>query len=1004
VDQRLNDAVGQDTKVVGAPPSVDDDLIPDSGRLGRFMIIDEAGSGGMGRVYRAYDPQLCREVALKVLRHQATNEAARVRMLREAQGMARISHPNVLPVYDVELHGDALFLVLEYVEGRTLFDYLREERPDWRRTIELFIEAGRGLQAAHDMDLVHRDFKPGNVLVGDDGRVRVMDFGLARASAGETLDEASLDASSAEDNPVLDETDAGLISGDQPLLSSEVTRFGITMGTPAYMAPEQHVGVPLDARCDQFSFCVSLYEGLYGERPYPGRNPKKLARLKRRGQIADIPAARNVPRWAHQAIVRGLSPRRDDRWPSMAALVEDLERRLNPPVVRRVWALVGLLGVVAAGAYALGGEKVEQCTFDDRLDGVWDDARQTEIEAAFAATNLNFATDSWQRVRGGVDEYVDGWTTRSQELCERGQQGPATRSGALQEACLEARFAEASATLALFAEADADVVRGSVVAVSELPHLDPCMDDRALALEKPDPDPGQAEAIEGLEKRLHSVRALGQAGKYEEAFEMGDALAVEAEATRYRPLIAEVETLNARYLDRLGKIEEAEKRLRGAYFNALSGSHVPAAYRAATALCGVVGVGLARGDEGLIWGDHARAHLEALPEGAADEEALETAMGNVMREGGEYDKSRAHFERALAIVEKDRSPNHPAVAAAVTDLGTLAAFEGKYDIAIEHLERALSVRRAALGEQHPDVAGTLNNLGYTYDLRGDWKQARDAYLEAGKVFEAAFGPDHETAGRISMNLAVVHHRQEHYEQAEQKYEEALAVYTKTYGVDHPRHAGARLNLGTLYLSVKRPDDAIEVISSALESFRKAHGEKHPLVADALGNLAEAYREAGRMDEAVATAGQALEMRQSILGDDHPDLAYSHSTFANLALAQNDLAAARKHHEAALRIRVATLPPEHPDVLSSAAGVGDVMVDMGMGRDAIATLERHLEPASGSAATLGRAQLRFALARALDADPKRRGEAKPMAKRALEDLREVAPEGDDITEVRAWLKQ
>lgn len=1005
VDTAPNDPLADETKLVGAPPTPagEDVNIPESGRLGRFMVIDEAGSGGMGKVYRAYDPKLCREVALKVLRQKASDEAGRVRMLREAQGMARISHPNVLPVYDVEPHGDVLFIVLEYVEGQTLYDFVDKQRPDWRRVIELYVEAGRGLHAAHEMDIVHRDFKPGNVLVGDDGRVRVMDFGLARTASGDALGEGALESSATDDLSV-DETDPSLFTGEQPLLSSHVTRLGMTMGTPAYMAPEQHAGAPLDARCDQFSFCIALYESLYGQRPYKGSHPQRLSRAKRKGRIEPPPGDRYVPRWVHQIILRGLSPQQVDRWPSMAALVERLEAGLRPPTMRRAWGVVGLAGLLAGGAYALADRDEDPCDIESRLDGTWDQERSAKISAAFADTGLSYASASWERVRAGIDEYLQAWVSRRTEVCEHGLHNPNSGRTALQEACLDTRLAEARALLDIFEGADADVVEQSVAAMSALRPIEPCMDDRALALALPDPDAGQRETVESLTANVHRVRALGKAGKYPEALELGESVRLEAIEADYLPLIAELDLLTGRFLDRLGRMDEAENRLSDSYFGALASSHGTVAYDAATALAGLVGSGQARGTEGLAWSRHARAQLAALPEGAADPSHIETAVGNIHREMGDVPKALAHFEIALGIVERDRSPNHPDVAAAITNLGTAHALEARYDLAIDYLRRALAVRRAALGNEHPDVGGTLNNLGFTYDTRGDWKEAEQAYLEAGRVFEAAFGPDHDTAGRISMNLAVVYHRQNQFERAEEKYEAALENYLKFYGPDHPRPAGVRLNLGTLYMSMDLEKEAIEVITAALESFRLTLGDEHPSVADALGNLAEAYRAAGDLDRARKLAREALDLREKLLGADHPDLAYSHSTLAGLAAEKQDWLTARSHDEHALRIRLSHLPHDHPNILTSAAALGKMHLELGENSDAITMLEERLKPAINSEPSTPRGELQFVLAQALDTDPKRKSEAPELARAALADLQKTAPNSGMVAEVRAWISK
>ncbi|HEY0993449.1 MAG TPA: serine/threonine-protein kinase, partial [Kofleriaceae bacterium] len=247
--------------------------------VGRYVVLECIGSGSMGIVYTGQDPDLGRRVALKVLRSTAaggSSAGARRRLLREAQAMARLSHPNVVAIYDVGMHGDEVFLAMELIDGGTLREWLRRARRSWREIVAVFRRAAEGLAAAHAVGLVHRDFKPDNVLVGNDGRVCVTDFGLARPSSG----------ASAERMPE-----------PPPQGIDSMTRTGAIVGTPAYMAPEQIEGGAADERSDLFAFCVAFYEALYGARPYLASNIVELAGVIARGQIPPPPAGARVPSW-----------------------------------------------------------------------------------------------------------------------------------------------------------------------------------------------------------------------------------------------------------------------------------------------------------------------------------------------------------------------------------------------------------------------------------------------------------------------------------------------------------------------------------------------------------------------------------------------------------------------------------------------------------------------------------------------------------------------------------
>ena len=294
-------------------------------RVGRYEIAMRVGAGAMGEVYAADDPHLGRRVALKLLHGPRTKggDDLHARLLREGQALARLSDPHVVPVYDMGTRGDRVFVAMELVDGVTLRRWAQARRRPWQELVRVMIGAGRGLAAAHRAGLVHRDFKPDNVLVDHDDRARVMDFGLARGLADDQRGAAND-------------------------LAISLTRSGAVMGTPSYMSPEQHAGHRVDARSDQFSFCVALFELLYGVRPYLGPSVVALARQKHHRQVRDprrgplATQGRDVPRWLHRAIVRGLHPEPERRWPSMDALLEELARCDQAP---RRWHWLAIAGV-----------------------------------------------------------------------------------------------------------------------------------------------------------------------------------------------------------------------------------------------------------------------------------------------------------------------------------------------------------------------------------------------------------------------------------------------------------------------------------------------------------------------------------------------------------------------------------------------------------------------------------------------------------------------------------
>ena len=316
-----------------------------SGRLlGRYVIRRKLGSGGMALVYLADDPALQRKLAIKVIRPRLRGDAGRDRLLREAKAMALLEHPNVVPVFDVGTTGDDVYLVMPYMAGGTLGHWLAAGPRSWRAVLSVFVAAGRGLAAAHAKGLVHRDFKPDNVLLGADGEVRVADFGLAHL--------AHMDV----------ETSPSRIE-DDPTRPVHLTATGMLVGTPLYMSPEQLAGQQATPRSDQFSFCVALWAALYGERPFqpdPRAHTAELDQLREAiatGQLAPAANGRGVPGSLRAMVARGLRADPEARWPSLDHLVDQMVARLRRP--RRTAVALGAVAVAAAtiGAIAVSGHQ-----------------------------------------------------------------------------------------------------------------------------------------------------------------------------------------------------------------------------------------------------------------------------------------------------------------------------------------------------------------------------------------------------------------------------------------------------------------------------------------------------------------------------------------------------------------------------------------------------------------------------------------------------------------------
>ena len=338
--------------------------------IGRYMVLGVVGSGGMGVVYAAQDDQLGRKVAIKVLHSEGKRKKNHIRLLREARALAKLAHPNVVAIHEVGETGGRIYIAMEFIEGRTLRAWLSERRPSRPEILAALTQAGRGVEAAHAAGLIHRDLKPDNIFVGDDGRVRVMDFGLARASGGDDSDSGTTVQSIVE--------------------PTSVTLTGALLGTPGYMAPEQYRGGAIDLRCDVFGFSVVLFEALYGLRPFRGADLAEIRAATFRG-APGVPDDASVPGWLAAIVRRGLAVERSERWPNMSELLTALGR--DPEVTRR--RVLGWLGGAALAASLVFGLTLLFVTLQQH----W----AAEHRESQAAGRLDVLTAAISRAEGAGD-------------------------------------------------------------------------------------------------------------------------------------------------------------------------------------------------------------------------------------------------------------------------------------------------------------------------------------------------------------------------------------------------------------------------------------------------------------------------------------------------------------------------------------------------------------------------------------------------------------------------
>ena len=864
-----------DTKTTGDGPRTvvvsdaatdqEPEFLPAGAKLSRYEIRERLGAGGMGVVYSAWDPQLDRAVALKLLRPSSRPDEAldaRARLLREAQALARLSHPNVIAVFDVGVEDEQVFLAMELVDGVDLRDWLEGGGRSNDELLDAFVQAGRGLAAAHAGGIVHRDFKPSNVLVPDDGgRIRVLDFGLAHPEAPPT-------GSTNSDHDSLDAAASHPSASGSNRLGAPLTRRGWVMGTPAYMSPEQHLGRTTDGRSDQFSFCVALYEALYGTRPFVGRNTEALRRAKLRQRIAPPKRDPGLRGSLRRCLLRGLAVDPDERWPTMDDLLSELERAAGRR--RGRWIAAGgsvVVGLVMASALGASSDRTcERVT--EPLDAYWGPERKEVIEAAFVASDVSYVADTWSRVQGQLDAYAERWGELRTQACELGAKDPAAADRRV--ACLQSRLDRFGGLTDVLAKADGKIVERGVQLALSLEPLDPCTDDEELQSGFLPPQAAMAGAVAELRRELQRASALEIAGKYEEALGVSRHVRERAETLGYAPLQVEAMFLEGVALTQTGDLRGAEATLVETAHRSEASGHDAMAAKAASRLVFVVGRKQARFNEGLQWGRHAESLLARMDDTKRLRASLLNSVGAVLEKKGDSAAAEDHHRRALAMWEELGEPIDIAVTR--NNLGIALFSLGRFEDAIEQYEAVLGLRIEHLGPRHTDTGVALNNLGNALYELDRFEEAERSHQRAFEIWRDALGPEHPYLGASLNNLGNAAYGREDYEAAVKYYEEAIAFRRKIVGPDHPDLASTMMNLGSVREAQGRHDDAIQLLERSLVILSNSLGPDHAWALACRENLATIMHTQGRTDDALVHAHAVLAARKRALPEGHPDIA------------------------------------------------------------------------------------------------------------------------------------
>jgi tetratricopeptide (TPR) repeat protein len=811
--------------------------------IGRYVVGELLGAGAMGRVYSAWEPELDRRVALKVLRDDAAaaGDGARQRVVREAQAMAKLAHPNVVTVHEVGTVDDAVYVAMELVEGDTLRAWgdAHRTRRDVRGSAALLVEIARGLAAVHAAGVVHRDIKPDNIIVGADGRARLGDFGLARARGAEVTapaeDRARVAASAANPataKPEPPHDDAGrALSVPRPaptvFAAGTPSTTGSIAGTPAYMAPEVLRGGAADAVADQFSFGVTAWELLHGQRPFAGTTWGELLVATERGTVR-APVAR-VPGWLDAVVRRCLAADPARRFPTMRAVADALVAGLARRRAPAAWLAAGVVPIGALALYlALRGDGAAA----DPCAGVRAEVAGLALPAG---------------VEPHAASAVARWRTRWGDVRAATCRAAAGDAAVATRRCLDQRKAEVAALLDRLRTGPATARTGLVDALATLPAVDECA---AVTVGGGDPrpiDPALAARVQAVEAALPGLRAaiaLGDAGSVVAGAREA---AEQAQASGHQPTLAAALIVRAEVERGAGRLDAAAETARDAAVAAERG-HADAL--AAEAWLERV---IVAGDRRELAVAEDFAHLaDAAIARAGGRDRLATRLlelrGKLAYNRGRLAEARALLAEALRREEGHADGVSVELARLHSAIGQVDRAAGRLDDAEHHLRRALDVDRALRGARHPQIALDLHNVAGVLRLRPDLDGALALYREALAIDEAAGGAESSAAGLTHNSIGLVHMARADWAAARGELERAHAILS---AAGHADRAMADHNLGLVAQATGDHKAAVARFVAAAAVYAQTIGVAAPPAVRLVDDLAVSERALARRGKLTA---------------------------------------------------------------------------------------------------------------------------------------------------------
>lgn len=888
--------------------------------LDRYRLADKLGEGGMGVVYRAHDPRLQRDVALKVL-HRG---AATARLRREARALAALSDPHIVQIYDVGEWEGQTFIAMELVEGTTLHTWLARRSRPIDAILDAFVAAGRGLAAAHRADVIHRDFKPTNVLVAapDDGAwIKVADFGLARTMATPSTADGESSESS-KSSAALDPQRS--IPKHHP--TDRITKTGAQLGTPAYMAPEQALGRLASAKADQFSWCVSLFEALTSGRPFGDDVPwMALPDRVQHGPRADRLAA--IPRRLRPVLIRGLAGEPDDRYPTMDALLDAVARTRR----RARWPWVASIGAVGALAVAgsTGSPSPDPCAaITAKLDQAWSAEAIERGRAAFEATGVVHAGSTWDAVAERMGVAVAGWRSERAAVCRASTKRKEAPDLLATRTCLVQWRRDASALIDTLGQARATTVERAIGLVERLGSPKECRSAKLGA----EPPEDLARPVDEVREQLAVVAALGQAGLVSHMVQPAARAHEAARRVDFPPLLAEAMASEgqARLLN--GEAEAGVALLAEAFWSASELELSDVALTTAGYLTQGYGYFLHDAEQTRIWVGHADAigRRRSVRDDLAVSQKIQTAVG--LDAIGDYDEAATRLLSALDDARHTPKARRR-IGAILHNLGAIRSRQGRYADAESFVRDAIEEGERTVGGQHSDIGVARNTLGGILMLTGDLAGAQ-AELEAARTI-------------LKAGAAAPHN---------------LAMNATT--------------LGSVAQMQGRLDEAVAHLTEAAAQQKQATSETHPLYAQALDTLALAQWSAGSIDDAYETLTRAYTLAEAAVG---PQALLTIATRTHLGSieaarsamthdpeqVQARLEASIAHYRGAVEAGTEALGPDHPRVADALNGLATSLLTADNPEAALSPAERALGILERSGAMpVQLASAQFALASAL----------------------------------------